>query len=292
MEEIKNEALTATPAYQAINAAKNNEEPVEGGIQLIDLWYILIRFFFRILILTVIVMAVEGVVTSKLIKTKYSAKASLILNPGLYYLGELETPTSQLSGNRVAVQYGKELLPSVVKYAKTNNELKKAVYEASKENGSKVESLGSGSLSFETADDELQVFVTYTTTTSPEVAKATVNKFVDELVEKSNAKNSEGNYIYPWAQTINIDGYAEGYSRSNSWLTYFLLTGVAAFVLFYAYYLLMTLIDDTVKSKREVELLTGYNVMAYIEDIDLEKIEKSKARRAKAKAAAGGSKAE
>ena len=34
------------------------------------------------------------------------------------------------------------------------------------------------------------------------------------------------------------------------------------------YYVIVTLTDDSIKSKHEIEELTGFNVMAYIEDIN------------------------
>ena len=266
------------------NNLQQRAEVKDNGVTLLDLWQILAKYFWRILILTVACTLVEIFVVRSVVKTQYTAKASIIMNPGLMESNVVDvdeeidaianTSTANMTGTYYALSI--RLVPSISKFIKTSKRLVDDVKDKAKDQQANpnVEPLTNGSVSVETSEDELQLFVSYTTQTSAEAAVATVRAIVESACEVSKAKDN-GQYIYLWANTLHVDDVPKSASASNRWMTYTIIAAVLFFVLFYAYYLIATLLDDTIKSKHEIEDMTGFNVMAYIDDIDPEKMKKS-----------------
>ena len=288
MEEnnvVQNTAIATTTTTTQTKTAES-----EPALSLIDLWVVLKKYFFRILLLTVIATAIAFAYLSTTVKSTYTAQATIILNPAERFAAAASSSqSSQLATEYNYVQYGKTILPSVVKFIKTNSQIREDVNKAAaadmalpEDEQKHIEYMRS-SPSVSSTTDELQIFISYTTTTSGEYAVGTVNQIVESIKKVSNKmteietkeKDENGNYItkqvyvYGWAEILNVDDYAQGIPSPNKrWPTYTLLAFLVFFVLFYVYYLIVSLLDDTVKSKKEIESLTGFNVMAYIDEID------------------------
>ena len=281
-----------------INNVQQRAETSEAGITLGDLWRVFAKYFWRILIIAVVLTLIEAGVTKALIKTQYSATASIIMNPGLMDASVIDadaqnsatstTNYSTLNANYNYYSYSIRFLPSIAKFIKTSQKIKDDVKAKAADQATypDVEAL-KGSITVAYNEDELQIFVTYTTTTSAAAAKATIKAIVDSVCEKSKTQEN-GQYIYLWANTLHVDDLPRGASSTNNWWLYTLIAFVLFMVLAYLYYLIVTLTDDTIKSKREIEEISGFNVMAYVEDIDKEKLKKIQEK--KAAAAAGDKK--
>ena len=287
---------------KATNYQPNTESAESGSITILDLWYILKKYFWRILLLTAIVVAIEAGVTFKLIKPDYTSTAIIVVDATNAF--STNTSAGTLTSERNAYVYGQELIPSIVKFIKSSAELRQDVAKAAKVAAAKraekpkpdpedcIESL-IGTVNVTNATDEYQITVTYTTKTGPDYAKYTLEQLIKSVIDISEdtvrveTEVPDGDStsivvkektVYPWHGTISFQNHADKGRESNRWGMFVIITFAAAFVLFYAYYVIATLLDDTVKSKKEIEMLTGYNVMAYIEDIDLEKLSKRKRR--------------
>ncbi len=277
------------------NKTTVNETQAESGVSLFDFWMVLKKYLWRIVILTCIITVIAGVMCKLFVKTKYTAQAVIILNPGLIYING----SDDIYDERQAVQYGKELIPSVISFIKTSKKVNKSIEEKATTNET-IESLKNGKLTVTNTEDELQLVLTYTTTTSAEVATATMNELVDvvcqistEVAGKTTVEEGvEGavttektKYIYPWANTLNVDDYADKAESSNRWKLYTLIAFVLGFILSYFYYFIMTMVDDSIKSKTVIENISGYHVMAYIENIDVDdKKAKKTTKKTKARA--------
>ncbi|MBR1891668.1 MAG: hypothetical protein IJ811_04160, partial [Clostridia bacterium] len=274
------------------NYQPNTESAESGSITILDLWYILKKYFWRILLLTAIVVAIEAGVTFKLIKPDYTSTAIIVVDATNAF--STNTSAGTLTSERNAYVYGQELIPSIVKFIKSSDELKQDVAKAAKvaaakraeqpeavTKGDYIESL-IGAVNVTNTTDEYQITVTYTTKTGPQYARDTLEQLIKSVIDISEdtATTADGKEktVYPWHGTISFQNHASNGRESNRWGMFVIITFAAAFVLFYAYYVIATLLDDTIKSKKEIEMLTGYNVMAYIEDIDLEKLSKRKRR--------------
>ena len=271
------------------NVTNQAAEQTAGGVTFMDLWHILTKYFWRILLLAVIFTLIEAGVSKVLIKTSYSATASIIMNPSLmYYEGETDTSVSGKAANSdLSLKYNTytyaiRMLASITQFTKTSLRVQDDVLEKSKDQTANpgVESLKKGSISVSTKEDELQIFITYTTKTSPEAAKATVIALANSVCEMSNAQAEDGQELYLWANTLHVDDLPEKVTSTNRWLLFVAIAFVLFFILAYLYYVIVTLTDDSIKSKHEIEELTGFNVMAYIEDINPERVKKAKANSA------------
>ena len=273
-----------------------NETEAESGISLFDFWMVLKKFFWRIAILTCLVTVITGVCCKLLVKAKYTASATIIVNPGLGYNNDNANASTEVTFDRNAVFLALQYMPSVINHIQTSKKVSNAIEQES-QNNKGVESLKLGKMAVTHVDEQLQLTVSYTTTTSAEVAVTTVNKLVDVVcsVSKTEVQPEEGatvevegkKYIYQWANTLNVDDYAEKATPSNRWMLYTLLAFVISFILSYLYYFIMQMIDDTIKSKATIEKITGFHVMAYIENIDVKENsnnKKSSKKHSKAKA--------
>ena len=259
-------------------------EQTAGSVTFMDLWHLLTKYFWRILLIAVIFTLIEAGVSKVLIKTSYSATASIIMNPGLIDAGDGADNSASAKGTYSEIAqkynyytYATRLLSSITEFTKTSLRVQNDVLEKSKDQTAypNVESLKKGSISVSTQEDELQIFITYSTKTSPEAAQATVIALANSVCEMSKTTEN-GQYLYLWANTLHVDDVPEKVKSTNHWLLFVAIAFLLFFILAYLYYVIVTLTDDTVKSKREIEDLTGYNVMAYIEDINPERVKKAK----------------
>ena len=298
-DKINAQNIAAATTNPAAVAKTGDNEP---ALSLIDLWVVFKKYFFRILLLTAIATGIAFAFLSTTVKSTYTAQATIILNPAERFgVSSNTAQSSQLATEYNYVQYGKTILPSVVKFIKTNSQIRADVNKAAaadaalpEEEKKYIEYMG-GSLSVSSTTDELQIFISYTTTSSGKYAVGTVNQIVESIKTVSNkmttvetANGTKKVYVYGWAEILNVDDYAKGNPAPNKrWPTYTLLAFIVFFVLFYVYYLIVSLLDDTVKSKKEVETLTGFNVMAYIDEIDVERAHKSSHKRKSAHGSSG-----
>jgi|GEM_PF-3484436 len=273
-------------------------EAVDNGINLLDLWRVLTKYFWRILLLTAIMASIFAAVSHSMVKTVYSATASIIMNPGLIDDSSIDEGAdtsasaaqnySTMNTNYNYYTYSMRFLPSIAKFAKTSQRVKDAVAEkaADQEANPDVERL-IGSLSVTYSDNELQLFISYSTTTSAKAAVATVTALANTICEVSQTQEN-GQYIYLWNRTLHVDDLPKAASSSNNWMLYTGLAFAVIFILWYVYYLIVTITDDTIKSKHEIEEISGFNVMAYVEDIDVERSKKAKQKRKSSAAKSAG----
>lgn len=295
---------------------ENNYQPVvadnnDNGITLMDLWYILKKYFFRILLLTAILTVIAGALFMRFVKTTYTASASIIMNPGLMD-SNTDVPDDSATINSgynaqyaTYYSYSIRFLPSIAKFIKTSQRVKDEINQKVKlrdaftySDGSplnedempiikNVESVSKGTLTVSTNSDELQIFITYTTTTSAEAARATLVALAYSICSVSKATENN-QYIYLWANTLHVDDLPQkAPPGNNKWWLYTLIAFVGFFVIFYVYYLIATLLDDTIKSKREIEAISGFNVMAYIEEINRGKSSSEKKKKRSTKVSSG-----
>lgn len=270
------------------NVTQNVAEPVNNGITLMDLWVILAKYFWRILLLAVIFTLIEAGVTKFLVKTSYSATASIIMNPGLIEEDDgsaTDSAAADVTYSAVQQKYNYyqlcvRLLSSISPFIKNSQRVSDDVTAKAADQVANpdVEQLKNGNISVSTQADQLQIFITYSTTTSPEAARATVIALANSVCEMSKAKEN-GQYLYLWANTLHVDDLPKKVTSTNRWLLFVAVAFALFFVLFYLYYLIVSITDDTVKGKREIEDLTGFNVMAYVSDIDTEKVRRAKRQR-------------
>ena len=277
-----------------------------------DLWYILKKYFFRILLLTAILTVIAGALFMRFVKTTYTASASIIMNPGLMDSNQDaggDNSATLNSGynaqNATYYNYSIRFLPSIAKFIKTSQRVKDEISEKVRlrdaftySDGSalnedeapiikNVESLSKGTLTVSTNSDELQIFITYTTTTSAEAARATLVALAYSICSVSKATENN-QYIYLWANTLHVDDLPKkAPPGNNKWWLYTLIAFVGFFVIFYVYYLIATLLDDTIKSKRDIEAISGFNVMAYIEEINRGKSSSEKKKKRSTKVSSG-----
>lgn len=264
------------------NKTQFPQEANDGGVTLVDLWRILRKYFWRILILTLIFTAIETVAVKFLVKPTYTATASIIMNPGL-----LETPaegadtSATTSANLTQYNnyyvYSTRMLSSITTFIKKSQKVSNDVRAKAQDqaNYPNVESVNSSNITVTTGEDQLQIYVSYKTTTSAKAARATVVALVESACEVSKTQEN-GQYIYLWANTLHVDDLPQSDPKPvNNWYIYTIIAFVLLFVIFFGYYIIVALTDDTVKSKREIEEMTGFNVMAYIDEIDPEKVKKN-----------------
>ena len=251
-----------------------NETTVEKGLSLIDLWIVLKKFFFQLVVISVIVTAIVGVLAYKLVDKKYTASAKLIINPtNLYKVSSGSAATAQAANN-----YALAVYPSIVDVLKSTSVVKNEINQnirGKDEDLTQIDKSLKG-VSCSQSENSLMFTISYTTTTSKQAAIDTVNAYAKALKAVSNKEKDSGNYDpddpakyeYPFGGMISVIEEAKGASVTKSWIIYPIIGFVGSFILLYVYFLLLTIFDDSVKSKAEIEEITGFDVIAYIEDIN------------------------
>ncbi len=255
------------------NIQQKNET---SGISFAELWLIFKRFFLQIVVFTLLCTIVAAVAFKLTIKTQYTASAKIIVNPANLDLGS----SSGAYEERNKVELAKEMLPTISELI-TNTSVVIEGIDDTKPNVDK--NVKGSSIKVSYAEDSTIFTISYSTQTSAVSARATVEEIANTLVAVSLEKNSNDLYVYFFANALEVIQLPKAASSSNSWLTYTLIVAVLSLVLAYAFFLLVSIFDDTIKSKGEVEKLTGFNLIAFIEDINAPRSSRYAAKRKKSK---------
>lgn len=267
---------------------KFNQEKAEKGISLIDLWIVFKKYWLQLIVFTVIAAVAAGILANSLVATTYTASIRLVINPNNVY----KTIATNASQQRVANEFGLSVYPSLKDFLTTTDVVSKIVREEAKEDPEKYANVDTnvrkGNIACTQVEDSLMFTISYTTSTSDKNARATVKAISDALIEISQL-DPKGNevdpdaeklqYLYPFGGMLYHDTKLESDISSSSnkpWEIYPILAFVIVFVLLYLYFLLINIFDDSVKSKTEIEEITGFNVIAFIEDITERKKKKKK----------------
>ena len=261
------------------------ETKTEKGISLVDLWIILKKYWLQLVVFTVIATVAAGILANSLVQMTYTASIRLILNPNNVY----KTLAANASQQRVVNEFGLSVYPSLKDFLTSTNVVTNMVKERAKTDDTIDKSVSKGNIACTQAEDSLMFTITYTTSSSQENARATVKAISDALIEISEL-DPDGNkvdkvdekpqYLYPFGGMLYHDENLEkdiSSSASKPWKLYPILTFVVVFVLLYVYFLLINIFDDSVKSKAEIEEITDFNVIAFIEDITEQKKKKKNA---------------
>lgn len=131
---------------------------------------------------------------------------------------------------------------------------------------------GSGRISAYASDNTVYFTVTYTSTHSETVAKWTLQQIVYSLDNVANMSDHDG-YVSPYlAGKLVYEGRAIGTWTPEKNTSRQTLIGVVLGVLLDALIVFLVYkLDDTIKTKEELERITGALFITYIEDIEEEK---------------------
>ena len=260
-----------------------NESKVEKGITLIDLWIVLKKYWLQIVVLALVVALAAGILAYVFVKKTYTATAKIIINANNMY----EVPNvSYANANK---NYGISLYPSIKDMVTTTNKISSYIPTVdgeefaawcSNNNGKSTgfENKLKGTITCSHPDEESLIFaISYTTEESAENAVGTVNAIAYSLIKVSDteradydpetAKSAFDRYLYPFGGMLSPMQLATSATVAKSWKIFPILAAVLSFILLYVYFLLLSIFDDSVKSKTEIEEITGFNVIAFIEDI-------------------------
>lgn len=244
-------------------------ERADDGISLIELWNIFVKHIFAIIGITLLVAVCAGVASKFLVKTRYKASAILIINAKHLY----EEPSGvNVSYDNVAINLGKNLAPVLSEMITGTDVVCDAVNEKTSAD-KHIEKVSNGSISVSYDEDSLFLTITYTTLTSKAAASATVNIIADTIIDVSTEKGTDGNDKYPFANTVFIAQHSSESKAvaTNKWKTYTLIITFVAFVLSYLVFFILSRLDDTVKTKQDIEYATGFDVISYVQDMSVKK---------------------
>ncbi len=235
----------------------------EKSITISDIFILLKKYWLQVVSIIVVCTILLGVAAFVLAKPKYSAKATIMVN----YVAENDS----VSNNNTALGMSLKLINTISDFA-VSDIVQRDVKSVIKGHETNVEANYRGGLSIATDPDSLIITISYTTKTSPAAAVETVNQVVDSLINVANSVDNTGRKEFPTIyDTIKVVDDATRWSKSETWPTFVILGFVLGVVLAIAFIVIKFLLDDTIKSRGELERLTGYNVIAFIEDIEVGK---------------------
>ena len=264
------------------------ETKMEKGISLVDLWIVLKKYWLQLAVFTTIATVAVGILASSLVKETYTASIKMMLNPNNVY----KTIATNASQQRIINDFGLSVYPSLKDFLTSTHVVTGKAKELANEKGYVDEidlSINPGSISCTQVEESLMFTIKYTTSSSSDKARNTVKAISDALIElsqltpdgtKIQADPEKPQYLYPFGGMLYHDIKLEedvSSSSSKPWQLYPILTFVISFALLYVYFLLINIFDDSVKSKTEIEEITDFNVIAFIEDITEQKKKKKNA---------------
>ena len=277
-----------------------NEKSVEKGITLIDLWIIIQKYWLQLITISVIVAIAVGIVTYNVVDRTYTASTKLIINANSLF--DVSSGSGQASTAINSKNYGLSLYSSIkdmltntstvttkVKdlsgddirnfYTKWASDITDEDYEQNYNTFEKSD-LRRNVTCTRSNEDSLIFTISYTSNQSPELAKATVNAISYSLIQvadtpKTFKENGDvEKYSYPFGGMLSPVELAKSATPAHNWKIYPIIAFIGTFVLLYVYFLLISIFDDSVRSKSEIEEITGFNVIAYIEDLTDKKSKK------------------
>ena len=271
-----------------------NKMEVERSITLIDLWIIIKKYWVQLVTISLVVAIVVGIFSYIFVKRTYTATTSLMINASDVY-----DSTGSASQANTTKNYGLSLYPSISDMLRrthvvTNNmksvtkdELRAFYTDWDKTITDEKFNAEYYEIDFDvkplditcsqTAADSLMFTISYTSTESAIVAKSTINAIAFSLIEVSDTKKvGEDGYSYPFGGMLSPVELATNATGAHPWRMYPIIAFFGMFVLLYVYFLLLNFFDESVRSKTEIEDITGFNVIAYIEDLTEKKSKKRK----------------
>ncbi len=246
---------------------KTKIEYADDGVTLGELWNIFVKNIVAIIGITLVVAVCAGVVSKLFVKTQYKASATLIINAKYLY----EEPSGvNVSYDNAAITYGKNVIPVLSSLVTKTDVVSDAVNKKTSADKN-IEKVNKKSIGVSYKEEELLVTITYTTLSSKKHAAATINAIADTIVDVSLEKSVDGNDVYPFAKTIFvIQRPAEEKAVAiNKWKTYTIIAALVALVLSYLAFFIASRLDDTVNSKKDIEYSTGFDVIAYVQDVSV-----------------------
>lgn len=240
---------------------QNIEIQNEKSISFSEILLLLKKYIWHVVAIVLVCTILASVAAVVMAKPKYSAKSTIMVN----YVPNGDT----VADDRNALLYGLDLVTTVSDFATTNivqSDVKKVVAENQNSN---VEVNYKSGLSIVTEEGNLIITIQYTTKTGGAQAVETVNQVVDSIINVANSsqENGESKYRALYKTLVKVDE-SDKYTVSQTWPTYVMLGVVLGVVLAVAYIILRFLLDDTIKSKTELERITGFKAIAFIEDIE------------------------
>lgn len=244
------------------------EKKESRSISIMDI-LILARKFWIFIVATIVICTVIGFIGAKVMdKPKYTATADIIVT-------YVDTSGS-VAGDRNALLYGLELCGTVRDFAKTTsvyNDMKQYFSPESEKYNKYVEKGYRGAMSITSADENTTVIhVSYSTYSGKQYAVETVNQIVNSIVDVANSRNEDGTPKFK-ALNGNIAPFdpTDTASVSNK-KTMYVIGGFAIGCLISAGFIFLKhLLDDTIKSKHDIEESTGFKAIAFIEDLGMQK---------------------
>lgn len=260
-----------------------NKVEKEKGITLIDLWIIIQKYWAQLIVFSIIAAIAVAFVSYFLVDRVYTASTKIMINANRIYDDETSSVANQ------SKNYGLSLYPSINDMLTTTNTvthklstISDAEFRAWCEEW--VPDYDPKNLEFEkefdkknisctrTTSDTLLFTISYSTTTSREAAISTANALAYSLIEVANIESADStaekkDYVYPFGGMLSPVELATTQTGSHPWRIYPVIAFLGVFILLYVYFLLINIFDDSVRSKAEIEEITGFNVIAYIEDV-------------------------
>lgn len=240
---------------------QTNQQTEENVITFSEIFILIKKYFWHVVLIMLLCVAVASVLSAFIAKPKYSASAEIMID----YVPEGST----VANDRNALLYGLELFPTVKDFANTDVVARHVALCGDSE---LVDFKYAKGLELIASDDSLIITVKYTTTKSQETAIATVNQVVDSIIAVANSVDEEGKAKYSALNgNIKLTSPADEKTArtSQTWLIYVLKGFVGGLLISGFYVLVKYFTDDTVKSKSELERLTGFKAIAYITKFEL-----------------------
>lgn len=246
---------------------ENLSEETKNGVDLITVLNVIRRFWILLLATTLIGLGI-GIAYAK-IKDKpvYTATKSIMF---ITNVTKLDPATSGTSGSNSTnnATLAKKYLPDLAVYLTSDLFVKRADTAYKARYGEDAGSISAGSVSY--SERSLIFSMSYSDVTE-ELAKAKLDVMIESSNETIQNADEEGS---------NIQGLIMGedvrLKETQSYATVSVSTKTARIILLSTFLgilvgaaivLLIYLTDNTVKSRYELENLTGGSVIAYIEDV-------------------------
>lgn len=213
--------------------------------------------FAAIIVLFVVLGSIAAAVVSK---PSYVATAKVMVQYG--------SQGNTVADDRNALLFGRDLMGTIKDF--TTSDVVAADVEANA--GENVIKNYKGGISLSAAEDSTIVYISFTTKKSPEAAVATVNQIAKSLINVANStETTEDGKIKPRFKLLydNIAPVdeARGAATKNNWMLYVAVGLLIGIIAAFCYVILRFFLDDTIRSKTELEQITGFRSIAFISDI-------------------------
>lgn len=233
------------------------ENTVESGISLKSILVLLWRNIIFIVLLTVVV-AVAGGFYASTIKPTYTATRHVLVKAA-----NSNSSSSASDYNDITVATVE--LPTVADFFK-----KEVVVNGANDSYGKEHfgSISSGAISTSYNEEKRFLTISYTDA-NKEVAKTKIDAVIQagKTVIESTNEDGTPTYFSVYVEILPVDAGKASVSENSNKNTVIILSVVLGAVLSIGIVLLKNLLDDTIKSKEDLEKITGIKMLACIDDI-------------------------